>query len=365
MNRNIISRTLSLITVALLLTAIAINKNGKVAGVQLNSVSTDTTASTTANISAEYHSVEGDTVILTSSAVEGSEKIIGYAGTTPVEIHIVNGSIVGVVALENDESPRFFNSLTEEGLFEQWNGLQPKDALAKPVDAVSGATYSSDAVINTVRHTLAKYVNDSERSPLSDIFSWKLVITLLVIISAAILPFLYKNKTARLIQLVLNVIVIGFWSHSFLSLSLIVNAISNGFTLTTGIIPVVLLIIAFIFPLFGKSNHYCNYVCPLGSLQEIAGSINKRKIKMSARLAKWLDHFRQALWVAILLLMMLGIGFDILDYEAFSAFMLNQASTQVLVLACVFVILSIFTPRPYCRFICPTGTTLKIAQQTK
>jgi len=36
-----------------------------------------------------------------------------------------------------------------------------------------------------------------------------------------------------------------------------------------------------------------------------------------------------------------------------------------LVLGVIVVILSVFVPHPYCRFVCPTGTLFKIVQNPK
>ena len=382
MNNKILNHVMQLVTCALLLTAVAINKNGKVAGCRIgdnsshteaaltdatNSSSpeaalTDATNSGDLATAASLAAASGDTMVLSSIGI--ADRVIGYAGTTPVEISIANGRIVRVTPLKNDESPTFFKSLTDEGLFERWNGMTPDEAINANVNAVSGATYSSAAVISTVRLTVADYV-DSQPSALSGIFSWKLLITLLVTLCAVLLPFISKSRTARLAQLALNVAVIGFWSHSFISMSLIVNAISNGLSLSTGIIPAVLLLVGFVMPFFGKPSHYCNHVCPLGSLQELAGVVKKHKWQPSAPLLKWLNGLREALWIALLLVMAVGAGFDLMDYEAFTVFMLDQASPVVIVMACAFVVLSVFTPRPYCRFVCPTGSILKYSQSTK
>lgn len=355
---------LNLVTCALMLTAIAINKNGKVAGHTLNKNKAEAASPNTATAIPTFATAGNDTITLSSKGI--ADDITGFAGATPVEIKIVNGKIAEVTALPNEETKGFFQSVIDAGLFKSWERLTPEEAVAKQVDAVSGATYSSTAVIKTVNLTLAKNIKDlKSASPFNALLNWKFIITLLAILSAVVIPFLFKNRMARTAQLIVNVAVIGLWSHCFISMSLIINCISNGFDLATGLIPAILLIIAFIFPLFGKTSHYCNWVCPFGSLQELAGKTNKHKIKMSPRITKSLDNFRQALWVCILLIMMLGAGFELLDYEAFSAFMFNQASTAVLILAGTFIVLSIFVPRPYCRFVCPTGSIMKFAQHNK
>ena len=90
--------------------------------------------------------------------------------------------------------------------------------------------------------------------------------------------------------------------------------------------------------------------------------MKKHKWQPSPGVLKWLNGFREALWIALLLVMAVGAGFDLMDYEAFSAFMLDQASPVVIVMACAFLVLAVFVPRPYCRFVCPTGSLMKFAQ---
>ncbi|MBQ3872518.1 MAG: FMN-binding protein [Bacteroidales bacterium] len=95
-----------------------------------------------------------DTVKVNS--VESGKKFIGFNGRTPVEIALVNGRIVYVKALQNTETPAYFNLVKESGLFEKLNGLTVDEALATELDAVSGATYSSEAVIGNIRAALSE-----------------------------------------------------------------------------------------------------------------------------------------------------------------------------------------------------------------
>ena len=52
--------------------------------------------------------------------------------------------------------------MKEEKLFERWNGLTAADAAALEVDIVSGATYSSDAIIHNVRTGLIYYLDSTK-----------------------------------------------------------------------------------------------------------------------------------------------------------------------------------------------------------
>ena len=68
----------------------------------------------------------------------------------------------------------------------------------------------------------------------------------------------------------------------------------------------------------------------------------------------------QALWLVLLCLLWAGWGASWIDYEIFTAFIVNSASWAVIGTGIGFVLLSVFIPRPFCRFVCPTGSILKL-----
>ena len=79
------------------------------------------------------------------------KEVMGYAGTTPVEITVTDGKIEKVVALPNSETPGFFQRVLDSPIFTALNGKTVKEASEVKLDAVSGATYSSKAVIENIR----------------------------------------------------------------------------------------------------------------------------------------------------------------------------------------------------------------------
>lgn len=86
-----------------------------------------------------------------------SDGIKGFNGETPVLITLSTKKIItGVYALPNAETPRFMQRVEETGFFNNWNGLTIKKAKKKTVDAVSGATFTSRAVAQSVQAALEK-----------------------------------------------------------------------------------------------------------------------------------------------------------------------------------------------------------------
>ena len=84
-----------------------------------------------------------------------SDGIKGYNGETPVFIALDAKKVIfGVWLLENKETPKFAQRVEDAGFYKNWNGLTVKQALKKDVDAVSGATFTSNAVAQSVRAAL-------------------------------------------------------------------------------------------------------------------------------------------------------------------------------------------------------------------
>ena len=79
------------------------------------------------------------------------KEVLGYAGTTPVEITVTNGRIEKIEALPNAETPGFFQRVLDSPLFSSLTGKTIEEASEVQLDAVSGATWSSKAVIENIR----------------------------------------------------------------------------------------------------------------------------------------------------------------------------------------------------------------------
>ena len=90
-----------------------------------------------------------DTLVVNTT--ELCKDVIGYDGPTPLKITIVKGVVAKVEALPNTETPRFFDQVLESGLLKAVVGKKVSEAAKMPLDAVSGATYSSEAVIQNLR----------------------------------------------------------------------------------------------------------------------------------------------------------------------------------------------------------------------
>lgn len=89
-------------------------------------------------------------------------KYDGYNGPTPLVIYLKDKKVVKVEALPNRETPQYFLLLEDEKFFSRWNGLTASEAAELEVDTVSGATWSSDAIIHNVRKGLIYYLENAK-----------------------------------------------------------------------------------------------------------------------------------------------------------------------------------------------------------
>ena len=95
----------------------------------------------------------GMTVINTTTL---GKDVQGFLGATPLKIYIQKNKVVKIEAMKNQETPKYFLKVKKH-LLDKWNGVKVKDAKKLKVDAVTGATYSSKAVIENVQLGLDYY----------------------------------------------------------------------------------------------------------------------------------------------------------------------------------------------------------------
>lgn len=373
----------------------------------------------------------------TVNTTETCKDIRGFGGAVPVLMEVsAKGRITSLTALPNEETPGFFKRVIRAALTDTFVGMSVLQALASDMpDAVSGATYSSKALIANMRKafeqaqdTLASFHNTASKTAAatadkpakhattqqataqtssvstssadgttpqpdsasakttahapgqasmpdttqnngstldhkaSSPWTWQLIVALCLAVAATVIPLLRNGRKLRTIILTLNVAGLGLLCGKFMSFSLMVNVMSNGIQWPAGLLALIMLFAAFVMPLFGRPNHYCMWVCPYGSAQELMGRIRKRKWRPTPRITRILTWTRRGLWALLMLLMWCGVAFVWTDYEPFALFVPSAASVAVIVIASAFLILSIFVHRPYCSWICPTGTTFRAAQ---
>ena len=102
---------------------------------------------------------DGTYVVNTTSL---TRNVKGYMGNTPLEIYIKGDKIQKITPLKNNETPSYFKRVVN-GVISKYVGQTVKKALKSDVDAVSGATYSSNAVKENIEAGLKYYQNNKKK----------------------------------------------------------------------------------------------------------------------------------------------------------------------------------------------------------
>lgn len=374
-NNAFIQKLMSLFFIVCMLSIAAMNRDNKLFGYDFDETDKQSAAVAVNN---DTLSVQPDGSFIVNTKPLAKD-VQGYGGPVPLRIHVSKDGVVAAIEAEpNAETPDFFNQA--KSLLTRWQGKTVDVAMAETdkVDAVSGATFSSNAIIANMRRGLAyanrhaaqsKAASDAseailEGSGSSSASGWTIggIAALIVVLLGAIVPLFYKSRRWHTVQLVLNVVVLGLCTGTFVSFTLLMRLFSGGLSLAalaTLAAPLLMVLVALFYPLAGKPGHYCAHVCPFGSAQELAGKLTRRKLRVPVRLNKALNMFRTVLWTVLMVLLLTGTWVAWIDYELFTAFLYSSASVWVVVLAVLFLVLSVWVPRPYCRYVCPTGTLLR------
>ena len=309
-----------------------------------------------------------------------SDEIYGYNSVTPLNIYLDScDKIVEVEMCENRESRGYVNKVINSGFLDSWDGLTVEEAAKHHVDAVSGSTFSSTAMAQSLQTRMSLLSQQKAR-----LYSWdwnlfiRQVCVLIVTILATICFFIpkrkkYKNSesrglgdlvTLRRIILLLSITILGFWTNSLLSLSLFCNWLTNGVSLAIQLPILIIAALSIILPLVTKKSFYCQYLCPFGAAQEFVGLIkakdeSQKSSSIKANIYKIFSVLRKVILLSLLIIFALGVGLDLSVVEPFPIFNYQSIGFGVAIFAAVILILSIFIKKPWCNYLCPTGTLLE------
>ena len=91
-----------------------------------------------------------------------ANKVIGYNGTTPLNITVKNGVIENIEVLPNQESPGYLKRAKDKVL-PQYIGKTVAEAKKLKPDIATGATYTSEALIKNIQMGLDQAKSSSSK----------------------------------------------------------------------------------------------------------------------------------------------------------------------------------------------------------
>lgn len=98
---------------------------------------------------------EGKTTIVNTTAL--TKNVRGFRGPTPLKIYIKGNKIQKIETLKNQETPKFF--AVAKGILTKFEGKSVNKVASMNVDAKTGATFSTKALIKNVQEG-AKYYKE-------------------------------------------------------------------------------------------------------------------------------------------------------------------------------------------------------------
>ncbi len=283
----------------------------------------------------------------------------GYGGNTPLLIALnMEKHIIGTYLLSHNETAEYIDHVNDVNLLNTWNSM-PMDTtiLSKQVDAVTGATKSSEAIIYTFEKTASKYLELEHQSRPISVLRIIQILLFFTLLFLSLSMSLKKRFTGfYTYYLLLVFLVMGIWLKKIISLDLIANSLTKGLSWQGNWELISILILAIAMSILGHRKYYCNYLCPMGALQTLASKISpfkKRSFAFKISNVALRNIYLCFIWASLLL----GFTLPLAQMEPFIAFSFKIASWTMLSFGMVIIILSLFFNRPWCQ-LCPTGCLL-------
>jgi len=289
----------------------------------------------------------------------------GYAGELRAAVRVDTlANIKDLYIISQSETPSFFKKVIQKGIIQQLKGAGYADSFDSDqgIDVVSGATYTSEAIIECAKagsrqiaaYELGLEVPADTKSRVSvGIPEVTLLLLYLIALIGVNTNFTHK-KMLRWATLITSLIILGFWFSVPLTLSRI-NLFLIGFWphWHENLYWYILVFGFFLILMVTRKNIYCSWICPLGCIQDglgLVGGARPRFSKKTILVMKWVQ--RAIAWLAILLALYFRNPVQ-LNYEIFGVSLSLTGATYLFIMTGVFFIASVFISRPWCNYLCP------------
>ena len=290
---------------------------------------------------------------------------MGYGGPMTIAVSTdPDAKITGIGILDHKDTPTYFTRILEDGFIKSILGKSYQNDLLldQDIDGVSGATKSSQAMVESVRNAV-RAIAVSQLGidiPAENNQKIKFALPEIILLLLFTLGIFARSKNVkrksslRWVSLLTGLVCLGFVYDNPLTISM-VNQLLLGFWPQWHTSLYLYLLVGGILILFiveGK-NPYCRWICPFGAAQDCIGKITNarsRSIGSFRGFLKWTHRFITLLAILVALYYR-SPGFT--GYEVFGAlFKMWGSAFQFIVIALVFF-MSLYTIRPWCNFLCP------------
>ena len=182
----------------------------------------------------------------------------------------------------------------------------------------------------------------------------KIVAVSLLIAGSVSVFFLFgAQRTRRIIILIISTVIAGFILGGFLCP---ISVVQNVFLKFDSAYLILFLIPLVATVAFGR--FFCGYVCPFGAISELL-HLRKFRIKIPE---KWDKPFRFIKYAVLgfLVIRVLVSGEAVTDLTPFKALFTFGGEWINWLLTGLFIVLSVFFYRPFCKYLCPYGAIMAV-----
>lgn len=290
-------------------------------------------------------------------------EIRGYIGPIHALVAINKEGIVkSVQIVKHEETPYYFNKLLGSGFIRRLFDIDLKKGGLDGVDTVSGATVSSQAILDDIdaasRLAAKKLFNVSIPEPeRKKVELLKLGLLWLAFGIGIVARLKRRVKWLRWVSLASGLLIVGYYLNTPLSMAHLAEVLKGHIPPMTN--PIALSLIAFTLittPILGPM--YCGYICPFAGLEELFYRLVPHKWRTSGKAIRRSLFFRDVfLFCVIIAVFLLGIK-EASQIEPYP-YLFSGSLSKLMWLYIIFVLLiSAFIKRFWCRYFCPTGACL-------
>jgi spermidine synthase len=293
-----------------------------------------------------------NTIVINSKDIQGIE---GYGGDFTLNISLDEAGKIETVDLSRHRETEAYIKGRLRQFLDRFTG-HPFDPSFNPdnIDAITGATVTSRAILKAVDAAAEKTPNGMympEHRPLNPT-----ILSFLLLTAIAFVTYrrMQTRRTARLIVLATTVVIAGLYQNltfSIVHLEQLLTASIPARSLFFSISVIILTVIS--------GRFYCGWLCPLGALQELAGSTQLRR-NIDGGLEDRLRVIKYLLLLTVITAIILQAASRFGSEPLTIAFANLPLLTTGKILIILITGVSIFFPRLWCRIFCPVGAFLGI-----
>ena len=175
----------------------------------------------------------------------------------------------------------------------------------------------------------------------------------------------YKKGMAkyRTIYMFLVLVTMGLILNNALSVQLLNGWLLECFTWRANWQSSVIFILAFTISFVGKRKFYCNYLCPMGAVQELTNHFTPfKKRTLPTRL---MGITAKEIYLTLIAgALLIGFTPELSYLEPFTFFSFRIIGIGIIIFGLIVVLLSLFFNKPWCS-VCPTGCLIDTVSYKK